>query len=146
MRRIVLLLAAAATLGAATAPAHEGHPPGKTSARPAAKAAAIPAATVEAVTLEGEIIDPQCWYTHNGEGPGHARCAVSCARGGQNLAFLDRRSGEVYTILAAAHGQNPNDGLYDHVGVPVSVKGTSYRRGANRGLIVESVQKVKPRG
>lgn len=124
---------AAAVLLALSAPgavAHEGH----------SRKATLPAARVQTVTMEGELIDPQCWFTHNGEGLEHAGCARMCARGGQDLAFLDQETGALYGILAAGHGKNPNEGMYTHVGVRVRVKGTAYERGVNRGLIVQSVE------
>jgi hypothetical protein len=102
-----------------------------------------PRAEVKKVDLTGEIVDPQCWFTHNGEGKDHAGCAVRCARGGQDLAFLDARSGELHTLIATGHGKNPNDGLYEKVGVPVRVRGTLYQRGTNSGLLLEGVQKIR---
>ena len=143
MRTLVTRLAASAAIAASVAAAHEGHK--HADAKPTRAAAARPAATkpaaaaVQSVQLTGELVDPQCWYTHNGEGKAHASCAVRCARGGQDLAFLDTRTGELYALLAVGHGKNPNDGLYDRVGVPVVVRGTSYRRGSNRALLLQQV-------
>ncbi len=122
--------AALFALSASGAVAHEGHSPKAT----------VPAAKVQTVTMEGELIDPQCWFTHNGEGLEHAGCARMCARGGQDLAFLDQETGALYGILAAGHGKNPNEGMYVHVGMRVRVKGTAYDRGGNRGLLVQSVE------
>lgn len=79
-----------------------------------------------AVTLEGEIIDPQCYFTHGGRGLVHRDCAILCARGGQSLAFLNRAGGRVVPIIAGRHGANPNDSLYAVVGYPVLVRGTLY--------------------
>ena len=105
--------------------------------------ATLPASSVEKVSLTGELIDPQCWFTHNGEGEKHAECAVRCARGGQDLAFLDSRTGEVHTLIAVGHGKNPNDGLYEYVGVPVRARGTLYKRGVSSGLLLEAVEHAK---
>jgi hypothetical protein len=124
--------------------AHEGHNHGKAKPATARSAkAALPAATVTKVTFTGELIDTQCWFTHNGEGKDHAACAVRCAKGGQDLAFLDQATGEVHTIIAAGHGTNPNEGLYEHVGIPVRVRGTLYKRGPNRGLLLENVTRAQ---
>jgi len=146
MKRIMLVLAVMGLVGAvAGAKAHEGHKHAKAKTATAAPVKARPSAATEVqkVSLTGEIIDPQCWFTHNGEGADHAECAVRCARGGQDLAFLDAQSGELYTLIATTHGRNPNDGLYDHVGVRVSVRGMAYQRGDNRGLLVEAVEKAR---
>ncbi len=156
MKRIMLVLATVGLVGAVAAvSAHDGHKQAKApAAAPIQAKAKSPAVTpirarpiaamkVETVRLRGELIDPQCWFTHNGEGEKHAECAVRCARGGQDLAFLDAQTGELYTLIATSHGENPNVGLYENVGVPVSVRGTAYQRGNNRGLLVEAVEKVR---
>ena len=149
---ILTALAVAALCGAVAGIAHEGHAPAKpaaesktSTAAKAAPAAAkkLPAAAVKKVELIGELIDPQCWYTHNADGKDHAKCALNCAKGGQDLAFYDTRTGELHTLLALGHGKNPNEGMLDHIGVPVRVKGTSYQRGVNRALLVESVENVR---
>jgi hypothetical protein len=140
VKRFIVIVAVIGLVAAVAAvKAHEGHKHAKT------KVAASPAKPlgVEKIRLSGEIIDPQCWFTHHGQGEDHVECAVNCARGGQDLAFLDTQSGELYTLLAPAHGKNPNVGLYEHVGVPVRVRGTAYQRGNNRGLIVEAVEKAR---
>lgn len=150
--RMVLMMAAVVS-GAVIATAHEGHKKAGAAAAGSSSTAAaksatlaaaksLPASSVEDVNLTGELIDPQCWFTHNGEGESHIKCAVTCAKGGQDLAFLDRDTREIYTLIATSHGSNPNEGMYEHVGVPVRVRGTAYQRGTNRGLLVESVARI----
>jgi hypothetical protein len=97
------------------------------------------------VTMEGEIIDPQCWFTHGGSGPGHRDCALMCARGGQSLAFLNRAGQRVYPIIAATHGANPNDSLYAVVGYPVIVHGTLFARGGQQALVVSRAERIVTR-
>jgi hypothetical protein len=62
-----------------------------------------------------------------------------CAKGGQNLAFLHEASGVVYPLVAKGHGKNPNEGLLEHIGKTVKVKGTVYRMGTNAVLLLDSV-------
>ena len=95
-----------------------------------------------AVTLEGEIIDPQCYFTHGGQGLAHRDCALMCARGGQGLAFLNRAGGRVYPIIAGRHGANPNDSLYAVVGYPVLVSGTLYEVHGQRALRVTHARRL----
>lgn len=97
---------------------------------------------VRQVTLEGEIIDPQCYFTHGGRGLEHRTCALLCARGGQDLAFLNRAGGRVYPIIAGRHGANPNDSLYDVVGYPVLVRGTLYELRGQRVLLVQKAERL----
>ena len=96
----------------------------------------------QAVTLEGEIIDPQCYFTHGGQGLAHRDCALMCARGGQSLAFLNRAGGRVYPIIAGRHGANPNDSLYAVVGYPVLVRGTLYEVRGQRALLVAHAERL----
>jgi len=91
------------------------------------------------VKLQGEIIDPQCYFTHDGRGADHAACAVMCARGGQDLAFLDEADGRVYPLIASAHGMDPNQGLLSHVGRAVEMEGVLFRRGATAFLLIQRV-------
>jgi hypothetical protein len=99
-----------------------------------------------AVTLEGEIIDPQCYFTHGGQGLAHRDCALMCARGGQSLAFLNRAGGRVYPIIAGRHGANPNDSLYAVVGYPVLVRGTLYEVRGQQALLVSRAERITGAG
>lgn len=93
------------------------------------------------VTMEGEIVDPQCLFTHEGRGLAHRSCALMCARGGQDLAFMNRVGERVLPIIADRHGRNPNAKLYAVVGYPVLVEGTIYTRGKDRVLRVDRVER-----
>lgn len=96
------------------------------------------------VQLAGEIIDPQCYFTHDGRGLAHAACAERCARGGQGLSFLDQASGRVYPLIAKAHGASQNEGLYPHIGRPVTIKGVVISRGEDSVLLIQSVAPATP--
>jgi hypothetical protein len=98
--------------------------------------------SARAVTLEGEIIDPLCYFTHGGQGLTHRDCALMCARGGQGLAFLNRAGGRVYPIIADRHGANPNDSLYAVVGYPVVVTGMLYEVKGQRALQVAHAKRL----
>lgn len=126
--RTPLLLATAAAVALAIAPvrADSAHPT-KTPPRS------------EPVSLNGEIIDPQCYFTHGSRGPAHASCATLCAKGGQGLAFLDDATGTVYPLIAKSHGASQNEGLIPHLGKLVRVKGIVYRKADNAVLLVQSV-------
>ena len=92
------------------------------------------------VLMIGEIIDPQCYFTHAGEGKEHASCARLCARGGQDLSFLDEKTGRVYPLIAIGHGKNPNDTVLALAGERTEVRGTVYGRGQNVVLAIESAE------
>ena len=150
--RRIPLLATALVLAAALAPlqarAHEGG--AHAHAAPADKAPAAKATsasvgesktTTEVVTrtLRGEIVDPQCWIQHDGRGKAHTGCALSCAKSGQTLAFLDDKTGILYQVLAPNHSADPNEPLYAWVGKPVIVKGDLMARGGMNAIVIKSV-------
>ena len=150
VKKLMIVFVAVGLLGSAVVvKAHEAHQHGKPGAPATAKAATtsakagVPPSSVTKVNLTGEVVDPQCWFTHNGEGKDHASCAIKCAKGGQDLAFLDGKTGEIHTLIAKGHGSDPNEGFYEHVGVPVRVRGTLYKRGLNSGLLVENIEHIK---
>ena len=134
MRIVILVLVVIALAGAADA--HKDHKPASTPAAPFKP-------SLQRVTVIGEIVDPQCWFTHDGQGAKHRSCAQMCARGGQDLAILDSATGRLYPILGAGHGVDPNKNLLDHVAVPVRVKGTVYTRGPNQAIVIQSVVPTK---
>ena len=107
-----------------------------------AHSVAAPGAVVfrsETVTMNGEIIDPQCYFTHNSRGTAHASCATMCAKGGQGLAFLDDATGSLFPLIAKAHGASQNEGLLPHIGKSVQVNGLVYRKAGNAVLLVQSL-------
>lgn len=97
------------------------------------------------VQLAGEIIDPQCFFTHDGRGLKHAACAERCARGGQGLAFLDEASGRMYQLIAKTHGASQNEGLYPHIGRPVAISGVVFKVGENSVLLIQSIAQTSPK-
>ncbi|MEO5618254.1 MAG: hypothetical protein ABIS67_10815 [Candidatus Eisenbacteria bacterium] len=134
--KCLFMVAVCTALAAGTAYAHQDH-------KQAAKQAAPFKPSTQQVTVTGEIVDPQCWFTHDGQGAKHRSCAVLCARGGQDLAILDSTTGRLYSILGAGHGVDPNKNLLDHVAVPVRIKGTVYTRGPNQAIVLQSVVPLK---
>ena len=143
-----LMVLSLGVLIAAVAGAHEGHKHAQAKSAPAAAAKAPVKAPplkmgAQQVQLVGEIVDPQCWFTHDGQGKDHRDCAVMCAEGGQGLALFETKTGRIYSIIARSHGENPNKGLIEHVAIPVRVTGTLFSRGSNQALLVQNVRPVK---
>ncbi len=101
----------------------------------------LPTQTMESrsVNLTGELIDPQCYFTHDGKGIDHISCAILCAKGGQDLAFLDVATGDIHPLIAIAHGEDPNRDLIAHIGKPVTIEGVLFARAHNHYLLIQSV-------
>ncbi len=146
--QIVSLIAALVVALAVPAASVRANPegPGHTHAKPASKAPpktgggeAVLTTKVTPATLQGEIVDPQCWIQHDGRGKAHTGCALSCAKSGQTLAFLDDKTGKLYQVLAPSHSADPNEPLYAWVGKPVFVKGDLMARGGMNAIVIKTV-------
>ena len=135
---VVVVMLAPLSARTHTADNHTHAAPAGTA--PATKAVGSGATTkVKPATLQGEIVDPQCWIQHDGRGKAHAGCALACSKAGQTLAFLDDKTGTLYQVLAPTHSADPNEPLYAWVGKPVIVKGDLMERGGMNAIVIKSV-------
>lgn len=91
-------------------------------------------------TIVGEVVDPACWIINGVSGKGHAECAASCAKAGQTLAILEKKTNKLYILAADKPGEDPNKGVAEYVGQPVLVKGRVYVRGGAIGIRVTSIE------
>ena len=142
VRRILILVAPALLLVTALASAPAAGPEGSGHSHATAAPSASEAKSttkVKPATLQGEIVDPQCWIQHDGRGKAHTGCALACSKAGQTLAFLDDKTGTLYQVLAANHSADPNEPLYAWVGKPVIVKGDLMARGGMNAIVIKSV-------
>lgn len=53
-------------------------------------------------TVEGNIVDLNCYVEHAGFGSEHRNCAATCARSGLPMGFMDR-TGTTYLISGPGH-------------------------------------------
>lgn len=115
--------------------------PGKAAAGEKAKGPApVKAAATGPRAIVGEVIDPACWIINGVSGKGHAECAASCAKAGQTLAILEKKTNKLYILAASKPGEDPNKGVVDFVGQPVVVKGRVFARGGAYGIQVTSIE------
>jgi hypothetical protein len=124
----------------------------KPATPPAAAKAEKPAAAKEAKPatakapkggpkeIVGEVIDPACWIINGAVGKGHAECAAACAKAGQTLAILEKKTQKVYILAGESPGQDPNKGVIEYIGQPVLVKGRVFERGGALGIQVTSIE------
>jgi len=144
---------AATPAAKAAAPAAKSAAPAAKPAASAAKAAAPAGKTASAAkatsaapksgpgSVIGEVIDPACWVINGAKGEAHKECAIACAKAGQTLAILERKTNKVYILASERPGEDPNKGLIDYVGQAVLAKGKIYSRG---GLLAIQVASVEP--
>jgi hypothetical protein len=152
--------AAAAPAKAAPAPAKMA-PVSATTAAPAAKTTSAKAATsaepakaakkekgkeatsanasVTAKSIVGEVIDPACWVINGAKGEAHKDCALACAKAGQTLAILERKTNKVYILASSTPGEDPNKQVLDYCGKAVTVTGKVYTRGGLTAIRIASI-------
>ena len=91
-------------------------------------------------SIVGEVVDPACWIVNGARGETHKECAIACAKAGQVLAILEKKTQKLYLVATGKPGEDPNKGLIDYVAQTVLVKGRVYTRGGAAGIKVESVE------
>lgn len=109
-------------------------------AEPAPPAAQPKAPATGPRTIVGEVIDPACWIINGVNGKGHAECAAACAKAGQTLAILEKKTNKVYILAGSRPGEDPNKGVVEFAGQPVVVKGRVFARGGALGIQVSSIE------
>ena len=83
----------------------------------------------KAVRLEGEILDPKCWFgvMKPGEGKVHKSCAIRCISGGIPPVFkVKAGSQNTYYVLKSANDQNINQEVLPYVAEAVAIAGTTF--------------------
>lgn len=125
---------------AATAQEKAAEPAKEETAAKAPKSATAPA-KLGARTVIGEVIDPACWVINGAKGEAHKECMIACAKSGQTLAILEKKTNKIYILATERPGDDPNRGVIDYAGQSVLVKGKVFSRG---GLVAIQVASVEP--
>ena len=137
---VVVLLAGIVVAAAAQEKASTTEPAKEEAAAPAPKAS-TGAVKLGAKTVIGEVIDPACWIINGAKGEAHKECMIACAKSGQTLAILEKKTNKIYILATERPGDDPNRGVIDYAGQNVLVKGKVFSRG---GLIAIQVASVEP--
>jgi len=96
----------------------------------------------EDVSLTGEVIDIACYSAHpeNGQGPGHADCAKTCAKIGLPVGLLEKETKKVYLAVMSNH-KSANETLLPHMAEQVTLKGTVHE---TKGVNVIHIDSIEP--
>lgn len=82
---------------------------------------------ISEMTLQGEIIDPKCYFgvMKPGKGKIHRSCAVRCISGGipPVLATTDKNNISQYFLLTDMKGNPINSDILPYIGKPSKIKG-----------------------
>ncbi|HEY7727326.1 MAG TPA: hypothetical protein VID50_02620 [Candidatus Eisenbacteria bacterium] len=142
-----LCLAAAAfaqgTSGTNATTEKAAEPPAKAEAAADQPAQAKPAASRAggtARTIVGEVLEPGCYLVNGAHGENHKECAMACAKAGQTLALLEKKTNKLYLLVSDHPGEDPNRSVIDYVAQTVTIKGRVFTRGGVTGIMVVSVE------
>jgi len=91
------------------------------------------------LTVQGEVVDLACWVSHGARGPEHAKCAQSCAKGGQPIGLLTA-DGTVYVLYASHEDASAFGQAKEQAGHNVEITGVAASKGGIRGLEVNAVK------
>jgi len=81
------------------------------------------------VKLEGEILDPKCWFgvMKPAEGKVHKSCAIRCISGGiPPVLRVEKSAGNIYYVLKGVNGEDINKQVLEFVGEDILIDGASY--------------------
>jgi len=135
---------AATATPAKAAPATTSAPtsaePAKAAAKSKGKETTTPNASASSKSIVGEVIDPACWVINGAKGEAHRDCALACAKAGQTLAILERKTNKVYILASSRPGEDPNKDVVDYCGKAVTVTGKVFTRGGLAAIRIASIE------
>src|SRR3989344_1540250 len=92
-------------------------------------------------SVQGEVLDMVCFMTHNGMGPKHQKCALTCLKDGAPMGLLSK-DGSVYLLIEDHDAKQPYLDLKALAGEQVKVKGKVFLKGGVKAIQVLSSQKA----
>ncbi|HKQ20212.1 MAG TPA: hypothetical protein VJW75_10755 [Candidatus Eisenbacteria bacterium] len=110
-----------------------------------AKASTAGAKTSSAKSVIGEVVDPACWIVNGSKGDAHKECALACAKAGQVLGILERKTNKLFLLATERPGEDPNKNVIDFCGQTVMAKGRIFTRGGVTAIQIVSVEPYSAR-
>jgi hypothetical protein len=100
-----------------------------------------PVAVRAADTFSGEVIDLACYLSHpaTGRGPGHRKCAETCAKKGIPMGLLT----DDKQVLLLLEDHDAPKGYADAIGKAaetITVEGAKVTQGGMTGIVVQAVK------
>ena len=101
----------------------------------------VPGTIRAADTLTGEVVDLACYLSHpaTGRGPGHRKCAETCAKKGIPMGLLTEDK-QVFLLL---EDHDAPKGYADAIGKAaetITVEGEKVTQGGMTGIVVQTVK------
>jgi len=93
----------------------------------------------QSVTVQGEVLDSACYFTHEARGKGHEECATKCIQKGIPMALIDSK-GELYLLNEDHEKTEPYNQLKNMAAKNVTVTGNLVQKQGWKVLFVQSVK------
>jgi len=95
--------------------------------------------SVGTTTVSGEVLDLNCYMSHEAHGDQHKKCATECMNGGGPIGILTKE-GKVYLVIKDEDKPEPYDALKKRAAETVTVTGEIYDRGGISSVEIESLK------
>jgi len=95
----------------------------------------------QAVTVQGEIVDLNCYMAKGAKGPAHKACAQACAKKGMPIGLLSAHQG-VFLLLADEADPASYDAAKGLVGEQAEVSGKQFSKDGMASIVVGSVKQA----
>lgn len=104
-------------------------------------ALAAPFTVCAADTVTGEVVDLACYLSHpaTGRGPGHRKCAETCAKKGIPMGLLTEDK-QVVLLLEDHDSPKPYADAIGKAAETITVEGQKVTQGGMNGIVVEVVK------
>jgi hypothetical protein len=91
-------------------------------------------------TVTGSLRDMYCDSVLGAHGPGHAQCALKCARKGIPVGLEEKGTDKVYILLPPKNEQPMPESVVNNMEKEVTVTGKEYSKGGVTFLTVDLVK------
>ena len=101
----------------------------------------LPVPARAADTVSGEVIDLACYLSHpaTGHGPGHRKCAETCAKKGIPMGILTEDK-QVILLLEDHDAPKPYADAIAKAADTITVEGEKVTQGGMAGIVVQAVK------
>jgi len=99
------------------------------------------ASSTRADSVTGEVVDLACYMPHpeTGHGPGHKKCAETCAKKGLPLGLLTDDK-QVYLLLEDHENSKPYGQLKYKAAEKITIEGNKVAQGGMQAIVVEALK------
>jgi len=93
----------------------------------------------KSTTVQGELLDMNCYMSSGAHGADHKSCADMCIKGGSPMGVLTS-DGKVYLLVSGHDKKEAFEELKNHAGGEITVTGTLTEKDGIKGIVVSEVK------